>query len=85
MGALQDREAMALLYTKLEEEAYVEIPKGVGPVGGEGRMWRLEKCMYGLKPSPRMWNMTIDIVLQEMGFSRFSIEHGIYVVGEGDE
>lgn len=29
--------------------------------------------------------MTVDKVLHEMGFSRFSEEHGIYVVGEGDE
>ena len=29
--------------------------------------------------------MTIDKVLHEMGFERFVIEHGIYVVGEGDE
>ena len=32
-----------------------------------------------------MWNQTIDKVLHEMGFERFVIEHGIYVVGEGDE
>ena len=29
--------------------------------------------------------MTIDKVLQEMGFSEFTTEHEIHVVGEGDE
>ena len=74
----------AFLYAKLEEETYVDIPEGVAP-GGEGKVWRLRKCLYGLKQSPRMWNMTIDKVLKEMGFSRFTTEHGIYVVGEGDD
>lgn len=29
----------AFLYTKLEEETYVDIPEGVAPIGGEGRVW----------------------------------------------
>ena len=77
--------ATAFLYAKLEEETYVDIPEGVAPTGGVNRVWKLKKCLYGLKQSPRMWNQTIDKVLHEMGFDRFVTEHGIYVVGEGDE
>lgn len=32
-----------------------------------------------------MWNLTIDKVLRELGLARSFIEHGIYVLGEGDE
>ena len=55
------------------------------PVGGVNRVWKPKKCLYGLKQSLRMWNQTIDKVMHEMGFERFVTEHGIYVVGEGDE
>lgn len=44
-------------------------------------MWKLKKCLYELEQSPRLWNLTIDKVLHEMGFTRFVTEHGIYVVG----
>ena len=47
------------------------------PVGEEGRVWKLKKCLHGLKESPRMWNKIIDKVLHEMGFTRFITEHGI--------
>ena len=43
----------AFLYAKLEEETYVDIPERVAP-GGEGKVWRLRKCLCGLKQSPRM-------------------------------
>ena len=47
-------------------------------------MWRLRKCLYGLKQSPRMWNQTIDRLLKKLGFVQLTTEHGIYVKGEGD-
>lgn len=49
--------ATTFLHAKLEEEMCVE---GVVSVGGDGRIWRLKKCLYVLKQSPRMWNMTMD-------------------------
>ena len=48
--------ATAFLYADLEEETYVGIPEGVASVDGGDRVWRLRKCRYGLKQSPRMWN-----------------------------
>ena len=77
--------AIAFLYAKLEEETYVDIPEGVVPLGEGDRVRKLRKCLYDLKQSPRMWNMTIDRVLYDIGFERLVTEHGIYVVGEGGE
>ena len=74
----------AFLYAELEEETYVEIPEGVDQVGEGDRVWRLWKCLYGLKQSPQMWNQTIDKLLKKLGFTRFASEHGRYVKGEGE-
>ena len=42
------------MYAELEEETFVEIPEGVALVGEGDMVWRLKKCLYGLKHSPRM-------------------------------
>ena len=75
----------AFLYAKFEEETFVDIPEGVAPIGGRERVWKLRKCLHGLRQSPRMWSLTIDRVLHDMGFEIFVTEHGIYVLGEGGE
>ena len=69
----------------MEEETFVDILEGVDPVAGKNRVWKLRKCLHGLKQSPRMRNLTIDRVLHEMVFERFVTEHEIYVVGEGND
>ena len=61
----------------------MEVPDGISRV--EGMVWRLLKCLYGLKQLPRMWNKTIDKVLGEIGFVRLQSDHGVYVYGMGDE
>ena len=77
--------ATAFLYAKLEEETFVNIPEGFVPIRGGDRVWKLRKCLFGLKQSSRMWNLTIDRVLHDTGSEKFVTEHGIYVVREGDE
>lgn len=47
-------------------------------------VWKLLKCLYGLKQSPRMWNQTNNKVLEEIGFVHFKTDHGVYVFGVGD-
>ena len=38
----------AFLYAKLEEETFADISEGFAHVRGEGKVWRLKKCSYGL-------------------------------------
>lgn len=45
-------------------------------------VWKVRKCLCGLTQSPTMWNHTIDRLLQQLGFVRFTTEHGTYVRGE---
>ena len=73
----------AFLYAPLEEEVYMEQPEGTIKVGDEGKVMRLLKCLYGLKQSPRQWNILIDTVLKKLGFKRLLSDVGMYVKGEG--
>ena len=60
----------AFLYAPLEEEVYMEQPEGTVKEGDEGKVMRLLKFLYGLKQSPRQWNIYIDAVLKGLGFKR---------------
>ena len=60
----------AFLYAPLEEEVYMEQPEGTVEEGDEGKVMKLLKCLYGLKQSPRQWNVLIDTVLKKLGFKR---------------
>ena len=74
----------AFLYAPLKEEVYMEQPEGTVLPGSEGKVMRLLKCLYGLKQSPRQWNILIDTVLKQLGFSRLKSDFGIYMKGEGE-
>ena len=74
----------AFLYAPLEETVYMEQPEGTVEEGNEGKVMRLLKCLYGLKQSPRQWNICIDTALKQLGFVRLKSDVGIYVKGEGE-
>ena len=75
----------AFLYAPLEEVVYMEQPEGTVGEGNEGKAMRLPKCLYGLKQSPRQWNICIDTALKQLGFVRLKSDVNIYVKGEGEE
>jgi len=75
----------AFLYAPLEEEVFMEQPEGTVEEGNEGKVMRLLKCLYGLKQSPRQWNICIDTALKQLGFARLKSDVGIYVKGKGEE
>ncbi|GJV48739.1 retrovirus-related pol polyprotein from transposon TNT 1-94 [Tanacetum coccineum] len=60
----------AFLNGLLEEEVYVEQPKGYISKGQEGKVLRLKKALYGLKQAPRAWNTRIDKYFQDHGFRK---------------
>ena len=53
----------AFLYADIDEDVWVEIPEGAPGYGEPGKVWKLKKCLYGLKQASRMWNKKIDGVL----------------------
>ncbi len=67
----------------LEEEVYVEQPKGYVKKGKEDQVYRLRKALYGLKQALRAWNNEIDSDFRQNGFHRSKCEPSLYVKHDG--
>ena len=63
----------AFLNGTLENEVYMQQPKGFECQGKEEFVCKLNKSIYGLKQSPRCWNSTLDAYLKEMQFTQTCI------------
>jgi hypothetical protein len=68
----------AFLNGELEEELYVQQPPGFAVAGGEHKVLRLHKALYGLRQAPRAWNSKLDATLASLGFSKCATEHALY-------
>lgn len=71
----------AFLNGHLDETIYMEQPPGTSAPGQEHKVWLLKKSLYGLKQSPRMWNITLDNFFRARGFRRSEADHGVYISG----
>jgi hypothetical protein len=70
----------AFLYADLDEETYMEIPEGLNQGEHGDRVWKLKKCLYGLKQSPRKWNEEMDTTLRRLGFRASRVDPCVYVL-----
>lgn len=52
----------------LEEEIYMEQPKGFETFNRDIHVCLLKRSLYGLKQAPRAWYTRIDNYLQGLGF-----------------
>ncbi|KAL0551410.1 hypothetical protein IC582_010496 [Cucumis melo] len=64
---------------ELQEEVYVEQPKGFVKKDNEEKVYKLTKALYGLKQAPRAWYSKIDEYFQQNGFKRSANEPTLYV------
>ena len=69
----------AFLNGYLQEEIYVEQPKGFQVKGQEEKVYLLKKALYGLKQAPRAWYSRIDEHLQSLGFDKSPSEATLYL------
>lgn len=69
----------AYLAADLEEEIFLDPPEGVQVP--KGRVCRLQKGLYGLKQSARLWNKRITDVLVEEGFQQLSTDYSVLTKG----
>jgi hypothetical protein len=68
----------AFLHAALEEEIYMLPPKGL--IIPDGKVLLLKKSLYGLKQSPRNFNMELNkTIVEEMGFTRCISDACIYI------
>ena len=75
----------AFLNGVIEEEVYIEQPKGFETHEQKNHVCRLKKALYELKQAPRAWYGRIDSYLQKMGFVKSDTYPNLYYLRVGDE
>jgi hypothetical protein len=69
---------IAFLNGVVEEEVYVEQPKGFEVGSRETHVCRLRRDLYGLKQAPRACYSRIDNYLREIGYHRSEADPNLY-------
>jgi hypothetical protein len=68
----------------VEEEIYVEQPKGFETFNRDMNVCTLKRALYGLKQAPRAWYARIDNYLLGLGFTKSKVDPNLYyIVVEG--
>ena len=68
----------------IEEEVYIEQPKGFDTFNGDSHVCRLKRPLYGLKQAPRAWYTMIDNYFIGLGFTKSEADANLYhIVVEG--
>jgi len=68
----------------IEEEVYIEQPKGLETLDCESHVCLLKRALYGLKQAPRAWYTKIDSYLTGLSFTKSEAEVNLYhIVVEG--
>ena len=68
----------AYLQGDLEEEVYMEQPRGFEVKGHEDKVCKLKKAIYGLKQGGLAWNKKINQRLLEIHFKRSTFDPCVY-------
>ena len=71
----------AYLHSKVDEEIYLQQPRGFEKVADDGRklVCKLQKSIYGLKQAAYNWNQSINAFLVGEGFNRSKSDSCLYV------
>src|SRR5271168_5105528 len=67
----------AFLANLLDEEIYMEQPEAF--TDGTDKICKLERSIYRLKQSTRLWNKQLDERLKEIGFDQTHSDHCVYI------
>jgi hypothetical protein len=68
----------AFLNGVIEEEVYIEKPKGFVIYGKESHVCILKKYLYKLKQAPREWYARINSYLMSLGFTKSDADPKLY-------
>ncbi|GJT88810.1 zinc finger, CCHC-type containing protein [Tanacetum coccineum] len=68
----------AFLHEDFNEEVYVTQPEGFIQQGNSGKVYKLNKALYGLRQAPRAWNVKLDQTLKSLDFKKCNLEQAVY-------
>jgi len=68
----------AFLNGVVDQEMYIEQPKGFTFHESESHVCKLKKALYGLKQAPRAWYARIDGFLKSLGFLKNNVDSNLY-------
>jgi hypothetical protein len=64
----------------IQEEVYIEQPRGFEVHGRQSHVCKLNKTLYELKQAPRALYSRIDGYLQSMGFTKIEVDPNLYLI-----
>ncbi|GJS31855.1 putative ribonuclease H-like domain-containing protein [Tanacetum coccineum] len=70
----------AFLYGKIKEEVYVCQPPRFEDPNFPDRVYKVEKALYGLHPTPKAWYETLSTYLLHNGFQRGKIDKTLFII-----
>eukprot|EP00253_Pinus_taeda_P028165 PITA_28165 len=68
----------AFLNGDIEEEVYIEQPKGFETFDRDSHVCRLKRALYGMKKAPRAWYTKIDNYFTGLGFIKSEANANLY-------
>jgi hypothetical protein len=75
----------AFLNGFLQEEVFVEQPKGFVDAHHPNHVYRLKKALYGLKQAPRAWYERLTQFLVNNDYTRGSVDKTLFIKKDNDE
>ncbi|GAA0163417.1 hypothetical protein LIER_19291 [Lithospermum erythrorhizon] len=75
----------AFLNGVVQEEVYVEQPKGFIDTTYPEHVYKLKKALYGLKQAPRAWYARLTIFLLKNGYTRGGVDNTFFVKRENNQ
>ena len=66
----------AFIQSRIDREIFVKLPDGCGPMSG--KVMRLNKALYGLRQSPRVFNQLLMQKLLDFGLERCAVDPCIF-------
>ncbi|GAA0149080.1 transmembrane signal receptor [Lithospermum erythrorhizon] len=75
----------AFLNGVVQEEVYIEQPKGFVDVTYPEHVYKLKKVLYGLKQAPRAWYERLAIFLLTNGYTRGGVDNTVFIKRERNQ
>ena len=79
MLGLENRQidhAAAFMQAPIDHDVFVEMPK---MYASPGKVWKLKRCIYGLKDSPRNYFLHTKQQLEELGFTQSTADPCLFI------